>query len=201
MPASLPEWIAVALALAYLLLAIRQNRWCWPAAAASAAIYLVLFSRGGLPMQAALQVFYVGMAAYGWWSWHASHGAPGELRVTTRPLRWHAWALGAVVVAAAVNGLILHGSRGRLVPYADAFVAWGSVVATWMVARKILENWLYWIVFDLVAAVLYLAQGFQATAGLFLLYVVLAARGYFEWRTGAAATLPTATSRSTAEEP
>ena len=57
MPASLVEWIAVALAFAYVLLAIRQSRWCWPAAAASAAIYLVLFARGGLPMQAAQRCY------------------------------------------------------------------------------------------------------------------------------------------------
>jgi nicotinamide mononucleotide transporter len=194
MPASLPEWIAVALALAYVLLAIRQSRWCWPAAAASAAIYLVLFARGGLPMQAALQVFYLVMAAYGWHSWRASHGRPDELRVSTRPARWHVVALGAVVLAAAVNARYLPNAQGALVSHADAFVAWGSVLATWMVARKILENWLYWILFDLVAAALYFAQGFHATAVLFLLYVVLAMKGYREWRAGLGAPSPAAMS-------
>jgi nicotinamide mononucleotide transporter len=63
------EWVAVVLALAYLLLAVRQNPWCWAAAAVSAGIYLVLFARGGLVMQAALQLFYIAMAAYGWYAW------------------------------------------------------------------------------------------------------------------------------------
>ena len=182
MPGSLAEWIAVALALAYVLLAIRQSRACWPAAAASAAIYLVLFARGGLPMQAALQAFYIAMAAYGWYAWRGSHGEPDELRVRTWPWRWHVLALGSVAIAAAVNGRLVPGSAGPLVSYTDSFVAWGSVIATWMVARKVLENWLYWIVFDLAAAALYFSQGFHATAGLFLIYVVLAIRGFLEWR-------------------
>jgi nicotinamide mononucleotide transporter len=182
MPASLAEWIAVALALAYVLLAIRQNRWCWPAAAASAAIYLVLFARGGLPMQAALQGFYIAMAAYGWHSWRAAHGQADELHVRTWPRRRHVLALGSVLLAAAINSWFVQQPGSLLVSWTDAFVAWGSVLATWLVARKILENWLYWILFDLVAAALYFSQGFHATAGLFLVYVVLAWRGFLEWR-------------------
>jgi nicotinamide mononucleotide transporter len=181
-PASLVEWIAVALAFAYVLLAIRQSRWCWPAAAASAGIYLVLFARGGLPMQAALQVFYMAMAAYGWHAWRSAHGEPAELRVRTWPRRWHVLALSAVLLATALNVRLLPGESGLFVAGADAFVAWGSVLATWLTARKVLENWLYWIVFDVIAVVLYFAEGFHATAGLFVVYVVLAIRGFFAWR-------------------
>jgi len=181
-PASLPEWIAVALALAYVLLAIRQSRLCWPAAAASSSIYLVLFAQGGLPMQAALQAFYIATSAYGWYAWRAGQGESQQLRVTTRPWPWHVAALGCVVVLTAANVYLLPGHGGSLLSGADAFVAWGSVLATWMVARKILENWIYWVVFDLAAAALYFAQGFHATAGLFLLYVVLSARGFVAWR-------------------
>ena len=182
MPATLVEWVAVALALAYVLLAIRQNRWCWPAAAASAGIYLVLFARGGLPMQAALQVFYIVMAAYGWHAWRSARGEPAQLRVRTWPGRWHVLALSAVLLATALNVSLLPGESGPVVAGADAFVAWGSVFATWLTARKVLESWLYWIVFDVVAAVLYFAQGFHATAGLFVVYVVLSIQGFFAWR-------------------
>ena len=182
MPASLPEWIAVALALAYVLLAIRQSRLCWPAAAASSSIYLVLFAQGGLPMQAALQAFYIATSAYGWYAWRAGQGESQQLRVTTRPWPWHVAALGCVVVLTAANVYLLPGHGGSLLSGADAFVAWGSVLATWMVARKILENWIYWVVFDLAAAALYFAQGFHATAALFMLYVVLSARGFVAWR-------------------
>jgi nicotinamide mononucleotide transporter len=175
------EWVAVIFALAYLLLAVRQNPWCWACAIASSAIYLVLFARGGLVMQAALQVFYVGMAVYGWRAWRGGEAG------TSRPVsRWsagrHAKGLGLVLAAMLVNGWLLASAARGWVPYADAFVAWTSVLATWLVARKVLENWLYWIVADAVAVSLYWSQGFHATAALFVLYVVIAVRGFYVWR-------------------
>jgi nicotinamide mononucleotide transporter len=191
MIATLAEWVAVALALGYVLLATRQSRWCWPAAGASSAVYLVLFARGGLPMQAVLQAFYVVMAAYGWHAWRASHGQPTELGVTILRPRWHVGALALVMLVTLVNVRLVGGGPGSLVPWVDAFVAWGSVVATWLMTRKVLENWLYWIVFDLLAAALYFTQGFHATAGLFVIYVGLAVRGFLEWRADLARAVPT----------
>lgn len=177
------EWIAVALALGYLLLAVRQNLWCWACAAGSSALYFVLFARGGLAMQAALQVFYVGMAAYGWHSWRGGReGLAQPLAVSTWTPATHALAIGGTLVATGINGWLLAPAGGHVVPYVDALVAWTSVLATWMVARKVLENWLYWMLIDLVAAGLYWSQGFRATSVLFLVYVVIAARGYFAWR-------------------
>ena len=177
------EWAAVVLALAYLLLAVRQSAWCWPAAIASAATYLVLFARGGLLMQAALQVFYIAMGVYGWWAWRGGGArAGGALRVSRWGWRRHAAAGALLLGVSAGNGWLIGRSAGGLVPYVDALVAWVSVVATWMVARKVLENWLYWIVVDAVAAGLYWSQGFRATALLFVLYVAIAVRGYFAWR-------------------
>jgi nicotinamide mononucleotide transporter len=87
-----------------------------------------------------------------------------------------------VLLATALNVRLLPGESGLFVAGADAFVAWGSVFATWLTARKVLESWVYWIVFDVVAAVLYFAEGFHATAGLFVIYVVLAIQGFVAWR-------------------
>jgi nicotinamide mononucleotide transporter len=177
------EWVAVALALGYLLLAVRQNAWCWACAIASSAIYLVLFARGGLQMQAVLQVFYIGMAVYGWRAWRGGVVASGDaLPVTRLSASRHAIGIGLVLAFGLLNGWIIARSPDGLVPYVDALVAWSSVFATWLVARKVLENWLYWIVIDTVAAVLYWSQGFQATAVLFIVYVVIAVRGYLAWR-------------------
>jgi nicotinamide mononucleotide transporter len=176
------EWAAVVLALGYLLLAVRQNAWCWACAIASSAIFLVLFARGGLVMQAVLQLFYIAMGAYGWRAWRSGGDAGGALPVSRWRLRRHGLVVAVVVALSAANGWVLGIGKGGWVPYADAFVAWGSVVATVMVTRKVLENWLYWIALDSIAAVLYSAQGFQATAVLFVVYVVIAVRGYFTWR-------------------
>jgi len=183
------EGVAVLLAFGYLLLAVRQNAWCWAFAIASSAIFLVLFARGGLVMQSALQVFYIAMGVYGWWAWRRGSAQGTPLPVSRWRAGRHAVTITALLVASAVNGWIVARAQGGWVPYVDAFVAWVSVLATWLVARKVLENWLYWIVVDSVAAVLYWSQGFHATAVLFVVYVLIAVKGYFAWRadTGGAA--------------
>ena len=176
------EWVAAGLALGYLGFAIRQSAWCWAFAVASALLYLVVFARAGLVMQAALQVFYVAMSIYGWRSWRGS-ASMGVLGVSRWTMQRHAIAWIVVAAVALVNGwVITRGTAGSWVPYLDAAIAWGSVLTTWMVARKVLENWLYWVVLDLAAAALAAWQGLAATALLFLLYTALALRGYWQWR-------------------
>ena len=178
------EWVAVVFAFAYLVLAIRQNAWCWACSMVSSAIFLVLFARGGLVMQAGLQVFYVAMAVYGWWAWRrGGDGAQPVLPVRRWPLRWHLLAMAAIAVVSVVNGRWVAGAGSNdVVPYVDALTAWVSVFATWLVARKVLENWLYWIVIDMVAAALYFTQGLHATAVLFVVYSLVAIRGYRQWQ-------------------
>jgi nicotinamide mononucleotide transporter len=176
------EWVAVLLAFGYLLLAVRQNAWCWACAVASSAIFLVLFARGGLVMQTALQAFYVAMGAYGWWAWRRGGGPGAALRVSRWRPGQHAAAIAMLLTATAANGWIVARVQEGWLPYVDAFVAWVSVLATWMVARKVLETWLYWIVVDSVAAALYWSQGFHATAVLYVAYVLIAVRAYFAWR-------------------
>jgi nicotinamide mononucleotide transporter len=178
---STTEWIAVVLALAYLLLAIRQNPWCWAFAIVSSAMYCAIFARAGLVMQAALQVFFVAMAVYGWRVWKGGV-ATAPVPVRRWPARRHALALAGVAVATLVNGwLVADRASSVVVPYVDAAIAWASVLTTWLVARKIIENWLYWIAIDVVAATLYGSQGLYATAALYMLYAALAVRGYRAW--------------------
>jgi nicotinamide mononucleotide transporter len=175
------EWVAAALALGYLLLAIRQSAWCWSFAIASALLYLVVFARSGLHMQAALQVFYAAMGVYGWRTWSGTRN-DAPIAITRWPARHHVLAWSAIVIVAAVNGaLIARQGEDGWVPYLDAAIAWGSVLATWMVTRKILENWLYWVVLDAAMVALAAWQGLAATALLFTLYTLLAIRGYWQW--------------------
>ncbi len=185
------EWTAVALALVYLVLAVRQHIACWLFAAASSAIFLWLFARAGLVMQAALQVFYIAMAVYGWYSWRGGLRDAHPSRPVVRwPAAAHLGAISAVTLAAALSGLLSQSEAGPAVRYVDAFVAWGSVFTTWLVARKVLENWLYWIVLDSLAAALYWSQGLHATAVLFVLYAGIAVQGYRTWRSSIAAPGP-----------
>lgn len=176
------EAIAAALGLAYLLLAVRRNLLCWFCAFASTAIYLVLFARAALYMQSLLQVFYLAMAVYGFLDWRKGRTETGEILIRSWTPREHLAALALVVVATAASGLVLERASDAAAPYLDSFVTWGSVVTTWMVARRVIENWLYWIVVDGLAIYLYVERGLLATALLFVVYLGVVVHGYFVWR-------------------
>lgn len=175
------ELLAVALAIAYVIFAIRQSLWCWPAAIGSASIYTVLFTSGHLYMEGALQVFYVVMAVYGWLSWR--RGRAGQtLSVSTRAWQWHLrWGLVLLVVVAVLATALEVFSNAQM-PRLDTLTTVFSLFATFLVARKVLENWLYWIVIDALYVVLFWSKGFYPTAILFAFYTVMACMGYVRWR-------------------
>jgi nicotinamide mononucleotide transporter len=180
-PASAIELAAVALALGYLVLAIREHPACWFAGAASALLYGVLLTDAKLYFEAALQVVYVTLAGYGYQQWRAGR-AGSPLPVTRMPVRWHAPLLAAVALATLVAGFALARLTDAAWPYVDPAIAFGSLAATWLTARKWLENWLYWFVIDAASVLVYLERGLYPTAALFALYLVLIAVGYRQWQ-------------------
>lgn len=175
------EALAVALAVAYLVLAIRQNIWCWAAAAISTLIYLYLMFEARLYMESVLQIFYLAMAAFGWYQWRRGDDEE-ELQVHTWPPGYHVFAIGTVLILVFVSGHLLAKYSNAALPHLDSLTTWGAIVATWMVARKILENWVYWFVIDAVSMGLYVNRGLFLTALLFAAYLVLIVIGYRSWR-------------------
>ena len=175
------ELAAVALAVAYLVLAIRQSLWCWLAALASVLAYVVITYDARLYMDAALQVFYAAMAIYGWQQWRRG-GARGKgVAVGVWPWRRHALALAAIVAATLVAGRWLAANTEAAFPYLDSFTTIGSIVTTYMVARKVLENWIYWFVIDALYVYIYAARDLKPTAVLFAFYLVLVVIGFRQW--------------------
>ncbi len=177
------EIAAVVLGIAYLLLAMRESLWCWYAAFAGTSIYLYLFWQVGLLMESLLQVYYLGMAVYGWWQWQQGGKTPGE---SSRPIaRWslgrHGFAIAAVLALSAVSGALLSAYSDARLPYLDSFTTWGAILTTWMVARKILENWLYWLVVDSASIYLYLDRELYLTSLLFAIYLVIVVLGFRQW--------------------
>ncbi|MCH8070679.1 MAG: nicotinamide mononucleotide transporter [Proteobacteria bacterium] len=174
------ELTAVILALAYLVLAIRQNIWCWFCAAISTAMYVYLFARANLYMESLLNVFYFGMAIYGWTVWRSGE-TDGELPVSVWPLQVHVYAVSGIIFLAAATGFLLAIFTDAAYPYIDSATTFAAVWATFLVARKILENWWYWLVIDVVSVFIYWTRGLEATAVLFIVYVVLIPIGLVAW--------------------
>lgn len=174
------ELTAVMLALGYLILAIRQNIWCWFCAAISTAMYVYLFARANLYMESLLNVFYFGMAIYGWTVWRSGE-TDGELPVSVWSLQVHVYAVSIIIFLAAATGFLLAIFTDAAYPYIDSATTFAAVWATFLVARKILENWWYWLVIDVVSVFIYWTRGLEATAVLFIVYVVLIPIGLVAW--------------------
>lgn len=180
--ASIWEWLAVLSGIAYLLLAMRENNVCWYFAFVSTLIYTLLFWDVSLLMDSALNVYYMAMAIYGWWYWRRGGGAHSRALIRRWTMGKHGLALLGIVLASVLSGYLLSRYTDAAWPYLDSFTTWGSVLTTWMVAQKILENWLYWIVIDSISVVLYVDRGLYLTAVLFAAYVVIVIFGFFNWR-------------------
>ena len=173
------EVIAVGLALTYLILAVRENIWCWAAAAGSTAIYLYIFYDVTLYAESALQVYYLVMAGYGYHQWRQ---LPAQ---SFRPIqKWSLKQHSAAILAISISTLIMGGllaSTDSQAPFLDAFTTCSSLLATYMVTQKVLENWGYWFVIDSASIVLYLDRGLYFTALLFMVYLVIIIFGYLRW--------------------
>jgi nicotinamide mononucleotide transporter len=183
---SLMEVAAVVFAMAYLLLAVRENVLCWLFAFLSTAIYTVLFWDVSLLMESALNVYYMAMAVYGWHQWTrgGTNGddEPHALAIRSMSGQQHALVIAVIAILCIVSGYLLSEHSTAAWPYVDSFTTWASVITTYLVARKYLQNWLYWIVIDTVSIPLYIDRGLNLTALLFVAYVVIAVIGYFKWR-------------------
>ena len=178
---SLLELVAVVFAIAYLLLAIRQNIWCWLCAGVSTAIYIWLFIGARLYMESALNSFYFAMAIYGWIVWTSGRHDGHERPVVRWPWRTHAVAIAVIVAASALNGFLLTRYTDAAFPYVDSLTTWSAIWATFLVARKVLENWWYWLVIDSASVLIYWVRDLQLTSLLFVAYVVMIPFGLVSW--------------------
>lgn len=176
------EAVAAVLGVGYVVLAARQNIWCWPCAIASTGLYSGVFFESALYQQAALQLFYIGLSVYGWRMWRSGGEKSTQLRVSSFRAPQHLIAIALIVVLTVVTGWLTSRYTRTPMPYLDAFTAWGSVITAWMMARKVLENWLYWFVVDSLMVVLSWRAHLPATALLFSIYVGMAIVGYTSWR-------------------
>jgi len=175
------EIVAAVLAVAYLLLAIRQRIECWAAAFLSSCLYVWVLFGARLYMESALNAFYAAMAVYGFWQWRGGRQG-GTLGVCRWKLARHAAGLAGIVGLSWVSSYFLRRFTPAAWPFADSMVTWSSVFATFLVARKVYENWHWWLVIDSVSLCLYITRRLYLTTLLFGLYLVLIVVGMRQWR-------------------
>ena len=176
------EVLAVLFGIAYVLLAAKESLWTWLFAFLSTIIYTILFWEGALVSSSLLNFYYMIMAVYGFSLWRSGGEKGDELEITQWSLKKNVAIIVSGIVIALILGYLSDTYTEAKLAYLDTFVMIFSVIATWMLANKILENWLYWMVIDSAAIVLYWKSGYLATIILFIVYVLLAFYAYSSWR-------------------
>jgi nicotinamide mononucleotide transporter len=174
------ELVSFAVAVITVLLNIRQNHWAWLFSIVSSAAYGVVFFNARLYGDMGLQVVFIVTSAWGWYEWLRGPGG-GQMRVNRLARAdwlWSAlaWLLGFVLLAAFLKSF-----TNTDVPHADGFLTAGSLLGTWLLARKKIENWHVWLAVDVLYVGLYVYKGLMLTAILYAVYVVLAAIGLRAW--------------------
>jgi len=174
------EALSVALALVSSLQEVKRSRWCWVTGGLASAIAIYLYASARLPMQASLQVYYVVISAYGYWHWSKDQGE--ATRVVTL---WPPWknllACLATVAVSALTARWLASETRAAWPFLDSLTTWGSLLATWLMARVKLETWVYWVAIDSTLAFLSAAQGLYLFALLSIVYLGVSAVGFAGW--------------------
>jgi nicotinamide mononucleotide transporter len=175
------EALAVILAIIYLLLAVKQDIKCWYAAIFSSSLYFFIMYSAGLYMEAILQIFYIAMAFYGWSQWRNTVEGNTELVVRTWKLSQHIKVISLVLIMTLISGWALKEYTNAAFPFLDGLTTWGAIVATYMVAKRLLENWIYWFVIDSISIFLFVSRGLYLTSFLFFVYLIIIYFGYKSW--------------------
>lgn len=176
------EGAAVVFGLICVWLTVRQNIWCWPTGLVQVALYIFIFYQVKLYSDLILHLVYVGLQIYGWYHWLHGGKNRAPLPVSTLGSRSRiAWPL-LVIAGTSGWGYLMANFTDAAVPYGDAFTTVASLIAQWLMVRKRLESWLFWIAVDVVAIGIYWHKSLYLTSGLYAVFLVLATIGWFEWR-------------------
>lgn len=177
----LMEITAVVFAIIYLLLAVKQDVRCWYAAIFSSFLYFFIMMSANLYMEAYLQIFYIFMAIYGWFQWNKISEDKSKFIVRTWSIKQHLIVICSVISLAYISGSLLNIYTEAALPFIDALTTWGAIIATYMVAKKLLENWIYWFVIDSISVLLFMSRGLYLTSVLFFVYLIIIYFGYKSW--------------------
>ena len=175
------EWVAAGLGVINVGLLVRRSIWNYPFGLAMVALYFFVFYEAKLYSDMLLQPFFFVVQIYGWWSWVRAKQDAGEVQVGLLSIRDRLlWGAG-IVAASLAWGTAMHRFTDAAYPFIDAFVAGASVAAQILLARRKLENWVLWILVDVVAIGLYWSRDLHYTSGLYVLLLLLSIVGLIDW--------------------
>jgi nicotinamide mononucleotide transporter len=175
------EWVAAGLGLMNVGLLVLRSVWNYPFGLAMVALYFFVFLEQRLYSDMLLQIFFFVVQLYGWWSWVRAKQAAGEVQVDLLGGRERVICIAVTAAVSLALGFLMARYTNAASPYIDASIAGMSITAQLLLAWRKLENWLLWILTDIVAIGLYLSKGLHPTAALYAIFLILSAIGLVDW--------------------
>ena len=176
------EVLAVITGIISVYLSTRENIWSWPTALVNVALYFVVFYETKLYADMGLQAVYFALSLYGWYEWLYGGENRTALHVSRTPRSLGVRLAVIGIACAAMLGTLLARFTDAALPYIDSATTSTSLVAQWMMTRKILENWAVWVAVDVVYIAMFIFKRLYLTAGLYAVFLVLAVMGYVQWK-------------------
>jgi nicotinamide mononucleotide transporter len=166
-------------------LLVKENIWNWPIGIANNIFYIVIFTQSGLYADAGLQFVYIAISIYGWWNWLHGGRNRSELNVSRANVVSLSGYLAIAGCSTALLFWILHRFTDSTVPLADGLTTALFLTAQYMMSRKVVENWWFWIVGDALAIALYIYKHLYLTSALYAIFLVMCIMGLLEWQKSA----------------
>lgn len=176
------EWAGFLCALAYIILIALEISWGWLFGIAASGFTVYLCFSGNLFFESGLNLFYVIIGFYGWYQWLYGSAEKKEIHITRLPFLKNTLLIGIGIIIWLPFAFYAKQYSTQVLPYLDAFITVFSIIATWMTAKKLIENWIYWIILDALGIYLFANRGFYLFAVLNIIYVLMSFAGYFSWR-------------------
>jgi nicotinamide mononucleotide transporter len=175
------EWIAALAGAVSVYLSAREDIWSWPTGIVNVGLYTIVFRRAGLYSDMGLQVVYLILSIYGWYQW--LYGGVRRTQLTVSRASAREWLVAVPIALVFWFGLARYTATlpGVALPYLDSGLTTLSLVAQWMLTRKILENWVLWIIADIVYVPMYVYKKLPVTAALYVVFLALAVLGLRSW--------------------
>lgn len=176
-----PEWVGVVTGFICIYLAAKENVWNWPVSVISVIAYAWVFFKATMYGDMALQFYFLFTAFYGWYYWIKKREDHSKPVVSLKNADW-LLIVTAVAILSVLLGLFLDHFTDSDVPYADGFCTALSFVAQILLTRKVLQNWILWIIVDICYVPLYLYKHLNLSAVFYAFLVIIAFMGYLDWR-------------------
>lgn len=176
------EWVAVICGVASVIYSMRENILVYPTGIISVLIYVYLAFEYKLYADMGVNGYYFVMSVYGWYYWTNTDGNKDQIPVTINSVRENFYSMGILAGSFGILVYVLINFTDSDVPFWDASTTAFAILGMWLMARKKLENWIAWIITDLISIPLYFYKGLVLTSFQFLIFTILATMGYFAWK-------------------